>query len=112
MTSGLIIPGSGRSDQLRLLIHRHNTAVSSMTPPQLEAMRRLIVASVLTNQMVGDAPPEVQRGCAQEALSEVIRREGNGQPVQLVMWSTTTVDSSDDAIDRMLRATDSEAGHG
>lgn len=104
----LIIPGADRRQDIRSLVDRHNRAMSHMHPEQHQAINRLVTASLLVVQMVGNnAPPEIQQAAAQEALAEVIRREANGEPVMVTMWRKPLA-ITPDGIDQLAKTT--EAG--
>lgn len=110
MDGKIILPDSvtGRdpAGAIRVALERHNLAMRSMTPPQLEAVNRLVLATILANTMAGDAPPEVQRGAAMEALQEVLRREARGEKNQPVMWTKNTeVETTDQLVERLARQT-------
>lgn len=109
MTDGLILPGLPGRDpvgNIRRVLERHNLAMRTMTPEQQKAVNRIVLATLGANFMAGDAPAEVQRGAAQAALEEVIRREANGEDNQAVMWAKNVeVETTDQLIDRLAKTT-------
>lgn len=104
--SGLILPqGADKHADVRRVVQQHNAALQSLHPLQSAAINRLILATMLTRNMVGDAAPkEVQQHAAQEALAEVIRREANGQTLDVVMWQAP-LDLTEDNVDALVKRT-------
>lgn len=112
MSRLILPPGMDKHADVRRVLAQHNGALQSLHPLQQAAINRIVLATILTMRMVGDtAPKEVQQGAAQEALAEVIRREANGQPLDVVMW-TKPLDLSDDNVDLLVDRTLKEGGRG
>lgn len=108
MSKLILPPGAAGQDPrsaVAQVLREHNMAVKTMNGPQLAAMHRIILATVTANMMVGDAPAEVQRGAAQAALEEVIRREARGEKHDVIMWTdNVAVETTDEMIARLAKA--------
>lgn len=104
--SGLILPpGADPHADLRRIVNAHNHALQHLHPEQEKAFNRILLATMIVRTMVGEnAPPEVQQAAAQEALAEVMRREANGQTLDMVMWRTP-VQLTDQNLDDLVKRT-------
>lgn len=87
---GLIIPGHTPRDlALQSLARQHSQAVATMTKTQLDAMNRVVLATMMVQATLNNlnAEPETLRDMAQASLLEVIRREARGAKYHAPMWT-------------------------
>jgi hypothetical protein len=113
-TPGLILPpGMDKHADVRRVLQQHNAALQSLHPLQSAAINRIVLASLLVQHMTGgrDLPKDQQQSAAQVALAEVIRREANGETLDVIMW-TKPIDLHEDQVDEMVKATLKEGGRG